>query len=1788
MRLFLLGVYSLFLCLFAQAQTSSPYALKLRNGIKEPIPNIDAISWPRFMQSQSAVFGKVSCLFQFESTPTADQVKQLGAIGVAVGEYVDAFSYQVLVSGDPGWERLRNLGLRAAFVLSPTDKLSPDIFSHRYPNWALRGPGSIDVWVQFLPQLDLSQVQQLLQVSGFSIRNARFAKQHWVEISVDTNRLVRLAALSFVEYVQPVPPPDQAINFRSRVGSRAHVANAPLSQGGRALMGEGLVIGVGDDADPITHVDFTGRVISRYGYGSGQHGIHVSGTVAGGGIISDTVAGYAPKARIISQYFNYVFDFAHRYVRDEGMVLTNNSYGAIANECGYNGLYDFYSRAWDQQAFDLPELLHVFAAGNSGTLTCPPYATGFKTVLGSYQSAKNVLTVGATQFNGQIAGFSSRGPVIDGRIKPEITAQGAAVFSTGFGSYYTNNGTSMACPGVTGGAALWIQRYRQLNSGTNPANALVKNILCNGATDKGNEGPDYTYGFGWMNLDRSLDILENNRYASATVATGGSVLKTITVPAGQSLLKVMLNWNDPAAPSVAYRTLVNDLDLELVTPTGVVLLPRVLDTVFSRINQVAGTGVDRINNIEQITLYNPSPGDYIIRVRGTSVNTLQQQYFISWDFVPAVTKLVFPIGGESFRPGQSINIQWETTAASGGYNLEYSTDDGASWVSIVDGLSAAADQYQWITPNISSDRMRVRVISRSNSSISASNAFLLIGLPIASLAPVQCETYISMNWTAVPGATAYEVMRLMGTEMQPVAIVSASTTNYVFTGLSRDSVYWVGVRPLLNGKPGRRSTALSRQPNSGTCAGSISNNDLQLDALISPANSGRLNTSSVLPSNQIISVRIKNLDDVAYTGPATMSYQINNGSLITEQIQLTNLAPGGTLVYNFSATANLSSVGEYEIRALVVRPGDPVMANNMATRVIKQLSNLPLSLNPSWLDNFDALPRQEVIQAQWGLNGSDRYDFSFLNAQGRLRTHINAGMSFSGERALTMDVRLPVGGGNTNYLIGTYNLSNYSLSDDIRLDFRYKHHGQVFNPNNRVWIRGNDTAPWILAYDLFLNQADLGVYQSVVGIEVSDLLAANGQQFSSSFQVRWGQWGFYSAADDFGGSGYSIDDIRFYTVGEDMQLVRIDEPRAQICGLGQPQQVKVTVRNSVGQARSNVPVRLQLNNGPVVSAIIPTIGANSSLQYSFPQPINLPSDTVATLKVWVDWSTDSQRANDTATISIRSLPVVSSFPYLQDFENGSDWYPGGVQSSWALGMPASYRIKGTGSGRRSWKTKLQGHYNENEFSYLYASCFNLNGLTNPMLSFMVALDVEDCGNGYFCDGAYMEYSTDGENWMRLGAVGQGVNWYNRNYSGNPVWSTQTYTRWHVATVPLPRGIPSMRLRFVMRSDMVVNRDGIAVDDIHIYENGLPIYAGPTLTTPVGFSYGNASAWQSIVVNSQLLAAVQAPGQSGNASVQAFMHSGSDRHTNGQYYLDRNWVVNGSDLLTDTARLRLYFLDRESDSLVFATGCASCEAVGSVGDLGITTYRDGSGLTQNLSLSDNGAGEWSYLSRDQIRRVPYQNGYYAELPVRSWSEYWMNNRWRDRKHGLPVEIISYVVAPLGSYSARLQWSTAYEYDVLSHEVQVAKGNAAWQQQQFVTLASLSSAGNGATSRSYQFDDMSTGKSGVWYYRIKITHRDGWYVFTPVQPITYDATPVMRFYPNPSSGLFKGVFQANAGERLQLTIFDVSGRTIRTQHVAANGYEQAFWLDLSSPSISAGMYLVETELRGQRSIHRVIKQ
>lgn len=1775
------------------AQDDARYAVKLKSGAFIPEKNITAEKLNTFNQRALRIQEKTFALIQFENIPTETQKQFLKQSGIELLDYIPNNAYTVTISGNIKEDVLQQINARAIVELAPQQKMEPLLARGVIPSWAVKVPGTIDVWISFPKSFSFETVSSELQQRNIEIISNLYKNYRVLSLRLSAQRLTELASFPFIEYLQPVPQGDQVLVNYSKDNGRANVLNSSLP-GGRNLKGQGVVIGIGDNADPLQHIDFNNRIINRAAIVGQSHGVHVNGIAGGGGIVQERYTGFAPKSTILAQFFSNIIAYAPAYVQDHGMVITNNSYGDIVDDCNYHGIYDLNSRILDQQMMDMTELQHVFAAGNSGLNNCSPYVPGFRNVLGGYQSAKNVISVGTTDINSVIRPGSSKGPTRDGRLKPDITAHGSTniISTVPTNNYAGNSGTSMAAPAVSGGLALLYERYRQLHSGSNPKSGLMKALLCNGAYDLGNSGPDFSYGMGWMNLLRSVQMLENSNYKIDSVANGNTNTETITVPAGTAQLKVLLYWNDPPASVLASQTLVNDLDLKVVNLVPDTVLPKILDTIPGNVAAVATEGEDHINNIEQVIINNPPAGNYTAVVRGTAVTqNPTQAYFLVYDIIPVSIKLTNPIGGEKLVAGESIYISWDSHGeTSSTFNVEYSLNNGASWTTINSSVAASLRQLLWTIPATPTNEALVRITRNSDNMTDVSEPFTILGVPAVSLSSVQCEGYIAIEWTPVTAATDYEVMMLQGEEMVSKGITAS--TSFVFSGLSKDSVYWVSVRARYNGSPGRRAVAISRQPNSGTCSGSISDNDLKIDAVLAPV-SGRKFTSSELTATTFISAQIKNLDDAAVNN-FNMSYSVNGGSWVSESVN-TTVNGGSTYTHNFAATYDFSATGTYTLRVAVenTSASDPVPANDTITVIVKHLPNPVMDISTDYLEDFESAPVQSWNIQQTGLTGLDKFDFKNSTALGRIRTFVNSGIAYSGSKALTLDIERYSAAGNVDSLTGTFNLSSYdAATDDVRLDFRYKNHGQLSHAANKVWIRGNDTQPWIEAYDLFANQNDPdGTFKLTSSIELSDLLAANSQNFSSSFQVRWGQWGQILTADQTSGAGYTFDDIHLYLVTDDIQMLSIDTPLVASCALNSTTPVRVTVRNSANTTINNIPVKFSVNGGSPVTETISSIAANSTIQYTFTATADLAALGAHEVKVWVDYSSDSFRDNDTAVVHLINSPLITSFPYLENFEGGSgNWYTRGKNSSWEYGTPASTKIKRAASGTKGWKTRLTGNYNNYEESYLYSPCFDISAMTNPTLSFSVALDLEDCGPSVFCDGAWVEYSADGITWTKLGTTGTGTNWYNRNYSGFHVWSVQNYHRWHVATAALPTGLTNLRLRFVVSSDPFVTREGIAVDDIHIYDNTDSIYNGVTLTSPVTQTISGGTSWVDFKSGGKLIASVQPNNQNmGSTDAQVYINTGGVRNNSGQYYHDRNITIKPANRnLADSALVRFYFLDSETEALINATGCGVCTKPTMAYELGVSKYTDPDYNFENGTLADNHQGTWSFITSDKAVKVPFDRGYYVEFKVKDFSEFWLNDGGFTKSQPLPLRLISFTAKKQTNRDVLLEWITADEQDVDRFEIEVARGNEEYQRNHFSRLGFVSSQGNSSQQQHYRFTDTEPGKSGVRFYRLKMVDLDGSYRYSSVRPVMFNDEFTWQVYPNPSGGLFHLVLQANHQQKIFIKIYDVSGKMVKQEDLVANGFLQKLNVDLSGSNYPPGLYFIRAETENRAEIFRLVKQ
>ncbi len=1526
------------------------------------------------VEFQSVLYGNnYFVAVQFSVLPAENVKVVLKNAGIELHEYIPGNTFLATIKDNFDFTFSKNFNIVSINSIPTFYKIDPSLFSYQNTN---DKQDAITFAISFYTSVKKVDVENILQQMGLVIVPSKFNFDNTILVQPDVSKLNAVAALPFISFIRQQTLKDKVINYNDIA---THGISSLQSISGRNLAGKGVVVGVGDNSDISTHIDFNGKLISRHPYPPDNHGTHTSGTTAGGGFINPKNKGMAPKAKIVNQWFSDVILFTPTYITDYNLVATNNSYYSSAMGCTGNRIYDVTSNYVDAQMKNYDEVLHVIAAGNDGTTTCPGYITSYGTVKSGWQCAKNVITVGAMdQANYNIANFSSRGPAQDGRIKPEIVTNGYATISTyPNNTYATNFGTSMAAPVITGVTALIQERYRQLNSGTNAKAALIKALICNTAEDLGTAGPDYTFGFGMLNARKAVEAMEATQYFSNNMVTSQNDPYNIVVPAGVRRLKIMLAWADHPAAANAAVTLVNDLDLTVTEPSTLVHFPLVLNPL--NVTGIATEVPDHLNNMEQVVIENPAAGTYNINVNGFTIPQGPQTYFLTYQMDMNGITLEYPFGGETLVPGQTEKIRWTAYGNEANtFTVEYSDNNGTSWNLIDNIVSATARSISWVVPATGTNNYLVKVSRNSTGHTDQSDfTFTVLGQPVIT-ATVPCEGFVQLDWPVLTPATSYDVLQLKGDSMDVIA--NTVSNSFLVNGLSSTAANWFAVAAKNGSVRGRRSLALKVTPTTGTCSLAAFDGNFKAVSIDAPV-TGRQFTSSALSASEQIKLTIKNLDNITSSGNYDLSYQINGGVVFTENDNV-SIAALGSYTHAFAATAAFSSPGVYNIKAWVTKASDGLPQDDTVSTIVKQLAN-PLLLLPV-TDGFESTTIKEYTSNTIGLDGDDRVDFKTTTTRGRARTFVNTGFALNGNRAITLD-QSPYGSLVTDSLLMTWNLNNYNTGNQLRLDFNYKNHGQAANPNNKVWIRGNENAPWIFAYDLIENQNDLGKWKLGL-INVNEVLdtVLPVQPIGTAFQIKIAQQGNTSAnvpnpildQDD----GYTIDDVSVAEAIGDIAIAQIVSPLKDGCGLTNNNPVTIRIKNYTNTTINNIQVNYRFNGGAVVSENIPLINPNQLLSHTFSVLANLSAFIDYNFDFWITATGDNYQSNDSVlNYSFHNSPVISSYPYLEGFESGNgNWFAKGSNTSWAWGEPAKSNISKAANGNKVWTTNLSGNHNDNELSYLYSPCFDLSTLIQPVLSFSHLYDIE---KDY--DYTWVEYSTDGKVWQKLGTSGSGTNWYDNAGLNN--WSISKI-KWHVASIDIPVVSGNMRFRIVMNSDGGVNYEGIGIDDIHVFDKA-SVFTGTSIT---GITQNlTGSGWTHFSSGGKRIVSINPNGQNlGTTSVAVYPFSGTIRNSNGQYYLDRNIVIEPANPPTSNVTVRFYFTEVEANALINATGCAACVKPFDPYELGVTKY-SGSTDDENGNLDDDLTGLFQFILPENTEIIPYDNGYYAEFNVISFSECWLS-------------------------------------------------------------------------------------------------------------------------------------------------------------------------------------------------------
>jgi len=507
----------------------------------------------------------------------------------------------------------------------------------------------------------------------------------------------------------------------------------PGGSGGFSLTGSGTTMGklcVWDGGGVLlTHQELAGRVTQMDSPGGTHyHSTHVAGTMIASGVV-DSARGMSYQGTLAAyEWTNDISEMASAAA--SGMNISSHSYGYITGwywsddwywfgdisissteDYGF-GFYDATAQSWDAVAYNAPYYTIVKSAGNDRNDGPDPGEGHWVWDSGSWEwsydtrdidggsdgydcvswngTAKNIITVGAVNDipggytnpgDVVMSSFSSWGPTDDGRIKPDLVANGISLYSClddANNSYHSLSGTSMSTPNVSGSLNLLVLYYEATHNDTTPLSSTIKATVIQTADEAGSyNGPDYKFGWGLMNTLKAIqliqaDSVDNGNIIEDSLANNDTREYYITGN-GIDPVRITICWTDPSgtppSPSLNPTTimLVNDLDIQLENLTATTIYyPYMLNP--ANPGAAAGTGDNIRDNVEQIYLASPSSGNYRLTV--SHKGSLSSTQFFS-------LASSYPLGGEVENEFPVAQCQNDSVYVSSGCEADASINNGS-------------------------------------------------------------------------------------------------------------------------------------------------------------------------------------------------------------------------------------------------------------------------------------------------------------------------------------------------------------------------------------------------------------------------------------------------------------------------------------------------------------------------------------------------------------------------------------------------------------------------------------------------------------------------------------------------------------------------------------------------------------------------------------------------------------------------------------------------------------------------------------------------------------------------------------------------------------------------------------------------------------------------------------------------------------------------------------------------------------------------------------------------------
>jgi hypothetical protein len=577
--------------------------------------------------------------------------------GLRLVDYVPEHAYVEWLSGRRALELLDDPRIRAVAPYEPDHKVAPELIRADLPD-------PVGVRVQLFDGAQRARVEEELTRLGAHVP-VRAATGHTIQITIDRARLADVPRLPAVRWIEPIP---EGVDDGPAMSVGAGTAAVFTALWAAGLHGEGEVIGVLDnDLPDLDHCFFRDADAAAIGpahrkvamvrnatghdaFGNiriGPHAMFVAGCAAGDDVRapgSHPDRGGAWAARLALGNRNDLDVFGGPSTLDAelaaaaaaGARIHSNSWHVAPQRPRKPAIYD--GVAVDVDAFCWRSEDHL-VVGSSGNATDEQGAPG---------TAKNALCVAAATANALDArlGDGAPGPTADLRRKPDLMAVGCGIRSAlpsppdAIGPR-SPCASSYATPFVAAAAALVRQYFiegRHPSGVANtadaftPSGALLKAVLINSAVATSGVSGYPTDAAGWGLMQQgALHLGGASRQMLVVDVRNGAGLRTgetrsydIPVTTDREHLAVTLVWTDaPGTAGTTTNPAVNDLDLDVVSPDGVLLR----GNHFVDGQSAPGGEPDKRNNVEVVLVREPVAGTWTVSITASAVNRAGTQGF---------------------------------------------------------------------------------------------------------------------------------------------------------------------------------------------------------------------------------------------------------------------------------------------------------------------------------------------------------------------------------------------------------------------------------------------------------------------------------------------------------------------------------------------------------------------------------------------------------------------------------------------------------------------------------------------------------------------------------------------------------------------------------------------------------------------------------------------------------------------------------------------------------------------------------------------------------------------------------------------------------------------------------------------------------------------------------------------------------------------------------------------------------------------------------------------------------